>query len=699
MATTVDEILVRIDGDMQGLRKELGDVERRLNTSVKRHQKAASSIGNAFRKLGPIIGTALAGVAIKSIVDVAVNAERLEIQLGYLFNSAEEGSRAFQVMAEYASTVPFSLQQIEAAAQPLAAVAKDADELQALLKLTGDVAAVTGLSFQDTALQLQRSFTAGIGAADMFRDRGVNALLGFQQGAQYSVEETIQKFDEAFGEGGRFNGSADALADTFEGTMSMIGDSMFNLKKDIGEAGFFDALKDEVQGFDEAIKGNDATVKAFADNMGKLLAFLTRITARAIEGMVGAFNDLFNFARGFADAMENEDALTFLNMTLAEVTERGRRLHEQQLQIADSASKAADAIEGEATASLGLKDLSASKGSGVDEKEVAKADKAIVSLTNANKLLRMELKGASEAQLEFERQTQKLTEITPQQEADLITLSNAHADLKKKIEEKNAAEEEADKKREDRLAGIEATTEKINELTFENELLKKSADGATDAEIEFERILQALPHATEKQIEALRKLHEENQRLQEDTEELTPMMESVVSSFESAGRSVSDSLANAFMNGQSAMESFKDITRNLVSQIISNFLRLSVINPIINSLFGFGSGSPNALPTMGTKASGGSVNARVPQLVGERGPELFVPHSAGSVLNNMNTQNALAGGGPSVIVHQNINVETGVSQTVRAEMISLLPQIQESTISAVIDSRQRGGAVATAFGA
>ena len=64
-------------------------------------------------------------------------------------------------------------------------------------------------------------------------------------------------------------------------------------------------------------------------------------------------------------------------------------------------------------------------------------------------------------------------------------------------------------------------------------------------------------------------------------------------------------------------------------------------------------------------------------------------------MNNMNTQNALGGGG--VTVNQTIQIETGVSQTVRAEMLSLLPVIKEDTINAVADSRRRGGSFAQAF--
>ena len=93
-------------------------------------------------------------------------------------------------------------------------------------------------------------------------------------------------------------------------------------------------------------------------------------------------------------------------------------------------------------------------------------------------------------------------------------------------------------------------------------------------------------------------------------------------------------------------------------------------------------------------AGGGAISG--PRIVGERGPELFIPSSTGVIKNNMDTRNLLGGGGP--VVNQVINVDAGVSQTVRAEMMTMLPMFREQAVEAIIDSRRRGGQVATAFG-
>ena len=92
------------------------------------------------------------------------------------------------------------------------------------------------------------------------------------------------------------------------------------------------------------------------------------------------------------------------------------------------------------------------------------------------------------------------------------------------------------------------------------------------------------------------------------------------------------------------------------------------------------------------KALGGNINPNMPYMVGERGPEVVVPKSAGTVIPN-----SQLGGG--IVIEQNLNFATGVSQTVRAEVMNLLPAIKENTLSAVQDARLRGGRFAKDFGA
>ena len=46
------------------------------------------------------------------------------------------------------------------------------------------------------------------------------------------------------------------LAGTFTGTLSMLGDKLFNFKRDVAGAGFFDELKKEFKALNEFIEQN-----------------------------------------------------------------------------------------------------------------------------------------------------------------------------------------------------------------------------------------------------------------------------------------------------------------------------------------------------------------------------------------------------------------------------------------------------------
>ena len=205
-----------------------------------------------------------------------------------LFGSTQEGAKAFDVMANFASKVPFSLEQIQQASGNFAVVAGDANQLSKILEITGNVAAVTGLDFATTAEQIQRSFAGGIASADIFRERGVRDLLGFSAGATVSAEETIKAFEKVFGQGGRFGKATDELANTFTGTLSMLGDKLFNFKRDVAGEGFFDELKKEFKSLNEFIEENSADFEAIGRAISKVLTFAVKAFAGAVRAVAKA---------------------------------------------------------------------------------------------------------------------------------------------------------------------------------------------------------------------------------------------------------------------------------------------------------------------------------------------------------------------------------------------------------------------------
>ena len=249
-----------------------------LQSGLAKVRGAVFNLKNAFLGLG-------AGLVIRNLANTGRELENLQVRLKFLLKDTNEGAKAFDNMVKFASRVPFSLEEIQSGSGILATVTDNAKDLQNMLEITGNVAAVTGLDFRTTAEQIQRSFSAGIGAADLFREKGVRNMLGFQAGATVSIEETAKAFQRVFGRGGRFGKATDDLAQTLGGTLSMLGDKIFAFKKTLLDAGFFSQLKRQFGDLDKFLSDNSESIERIAIGFGVTLA-------KAVEGLVNIFKVL-----------------------------------------------------------------------------------------------------------------------------------------------------------------------------------------------------------------------------------------------------------------------------------------------------------------------------------------------------------------------------------------------------------------------
>ena len=250
------------------------------------------------------------GLVVKSFINVGREVEELGIRFNFLFGNVEEGQKAFKGLIDFAGRVPFSLEEIASASGNLAVVTDNAEELQKVLKITGNVAAVTGLDFRTTAEQIQRSFSSGIGSADLFRERGVRALLGFKAGVAVTTEETIERFEELFGQNGRFSKATEVLATTFTGTLSMLGDKLFKFKLETNEAGFFDFVKNALVVINRMIEENSKALSDFSTAVGQGMVNFIKQFILGMAGLMDLVAPLFRVINnGLAGLIEIVRAL------------------------------------------------------------------------------------------------------------------------------------------------------------------------------------------------------------------------------------------------------------------------------------------------------------------------------------------------------------------------------------------------------
>jgi hypothetical protein len=297
------------------------------------------------------------------------------------------------------------------------------------------------------------------------------------------------------------------------------------------------------------------------------------------------------------------------------------------------------------------------------------AGKRMVDLANAENVVMSQVVPKSQLVLDFEQKR------ADEREGRLNRFFREEEALMSQAVAKSQAMLDLEKQRAD-----------IKERMLMTEIKLRFGDEAALMEMPVE-IDQTAFNKTEN---ALKKIKKETKEVVAALPRINPELDRL----EKLADSVGTSFENAFMSAVDGTMSVKDAFRSMARDIISELYRVFVVKQITGFISGMvmGIGGKPVQGPMLPKAVGGPVSAGQPYLVGERGPELMIPSSNGKIIPN----NQLGGGG-SVIVNQTINVSTGVQQTVRTEIKSLMPQIAESAKAAVADAKRRGGSYGRAF--
>ena len=674
----LDKLLVKIEADLSDLKRGLDKANNQVKNSSSKMSKSMKDFGNTMDRIGKrvlkfggLFATAFGAFQIKQVIDVGRQIEDLQVRLKALFGTAEEGAKAFDVMVKFAGKVPFSLQDIQQASGNLAVVSKDANELAEILEITGNVAGATGLDFRTTAEQISRSFSSSINSADLFRERGVRSMLGFQAGAEVSISQTIEKFKEVFGKGGQFGNVTADLANTLTGTLSMLQDKLFSFRKAISES-FMDEVKKQFGNLNQSLQDSQKQVEKFGKEIGESLAKSVKFFAENIDQIIFGLKALGLFlatAVGvtlgkFIASMNKLGAVLVLTVGFAD--QIGSALKSLGIELSKNPARAGMNDDLETMRVLGesstdsLKRLSKSfkeYGDRVGEKNKNELE--------GNKLLSENLKALQKQQKELE-ETNKKTKMIIVTEQELKEITN---EVNKSFEDAGGQIAEA--------FGKSVT----------------SGEKFGDSMKEIFRSLLAQIVQTTAQILIIDPL------LKSLKNSITGLQTSLPTALGGQGGgngiagAVTGGIVQGLLNsGQGTQYAVEGV--NVGEQITNATGTVTGIQQPITSYDYTGgmSGMFSDFTSFLGFANGGYTPPNKPYMVGERGAEMFVPRTAGNIVPN----NELGGG---VNVTQNISFSTGVVPTVRAEVMNLLPAIKQETINAVAETRARGGAFARTFGA
>ena len=163
-----------------------------------------------------------------------------------------------------------------------------------------------------------------------------------------------------------------------------------------------------------------------------------------------------------------------------------------------------------------------------------------------------------------------------------------------------------------------------------------------------------------------------------------------------------DAFTDAITGAKNFGDAMRDMAKSVVDSLIKMLVQYYITKPLFDAITGSfgGGGSTTSTPTTATTYGGALVmegggftgmGSRSGGVDGKGGfPAILHPNE--TVIDHTKGQSS------GVVVQQTINVTTGVQQTVRAEIVQLMPQIAQAAKGAVADARLRGGNFSKAMG-
>ena len=628
---TAKQDLSNLDAGISNMATTTSDTSTEIDNMGNQTQKASGGflkfIGIAALVAGAVTAISVAFRTLSKSIQVSAEFERVEITLSNLTGSAEKGARALEVITQKAEELPFAFSELASASPTLLTVSKNLEEFRDNIQLAADIAANFNIPFETAVSGLQRAFSAGASAADVFRERGVLAAAGFTAGVSVSVDETIEKFREF---GAEIDGAASKLNKSLGGAASQAGDAFTLFNKELG-----DAIKPELTAFlltlTNLFRQNKSDIDALAKSIGGAVLNGFINVGRAVAILIDLFTTIF------APIKATNNALNVMGTNLPLVA--------AAIFIVVKAQKAATAASlAMANAFIFLQGVT-----GVGLLKVAAGITAAVATTavltkafNAagESIANSGLDGDPNSALgKFNNLLVDITDEAGNLRTEADGIAPAIEPLKEIIV--------------DIASGANSAGEEVKTFADQLRELKDAIDLGTGGLTQYNLLLETL-----QQFLADGKIGlEEYAQLVRDLDESFMQNEGLnnfIDTLGSAQVALSEDLANAFLQGEKAGDAFKSFFKKMITQIIADIIRLQIMQPIIQALMGafgmpgtFGAGGNF---TLTPKARGGPVMAGGTYLVGEQGPELLQMGSQGG---NIVPNGSMSGGGGQVTYNIN----------------------------------------------
>jgi hypothetical protein len=256
----------------------------------------------------------------------------------------------------------------------------------------------------------------------------------------------------------------------------------------------------------------------------------------------------------------------------------------------------------------------------------------------------------------------------------------------------------------------------------DQELLEEAVAKEVISEVKKANLLLQVQKKYYADVEALRDDHSEtledslaeffDEQTAKKLEDQLKKQAIALEDFKQTYRPIFDELGDGFVDAITGAENFADAIKSMAKNVVDSLLRIAVQKLIIDQLFGAftgalgpGAGNGGGMGNLSTLSQRGGINnlpsfdgggftgsgARSGKLDGKGGFMAMV-HPNETIIDHTKGQST---GGVTVV--QNITVNAGVAQTVKAEMMNLLPSFAQAAKNGIVDSKLRGGQYARAL--
>lgn len=733
---TVDELLVRIDASTEQLRREIGRADRSVEGFRRQVDRETRRIDQSFDRLGRGVSTfraALAGIGfgvfVREVFQTATALDRINRRFQATMGTAEAAGAEYQFVATQADRLGLELISTADAYSKFTAAARgtalEGRAARDIFVAVAEASTVMGLSAEETegALRaLEQMVSKGNVQAEELRGQLGERLPGAFQMAANAMGVTTGELDKMLQRGEvtaadllprlarelheTFGPDVERAARSTTAQINRFQNAITDLKGEFARSGFvegflsaMDDLRDVMTdpAFRQAMFDLGQMVGQLAAFLGahaRELALLASImagarTGQALGGIAGSRGRIIGGVGG-----------AILGGVLAD----------RALGVVGGGGSTAPAVSPEIAAARERSD------------EITRAIGDLVSeLHQVNEDLRPLQTGLDEGgggggmqagivdalvrrRIELSRQIRALMDearslptmppaAAPASPAAPAVPSDPLADATPPISFGQPARSRADQIDE----ANNALSEFLRGLEHERQLagLTTRERAIQEAQMRAQRIaLEDGNSLTLEQLDAIRAIVGATI----DLEEAQRAANDALAEGEAFATELGDTLADAIGRAATEFENFGDIARSVLADIQRLIVQTFIVGPIGNVLQGLAGDLFGGLlgGFGGKRAAGGPVTSGAAYLVGERGPELFVPKTDGFVMSNAATMAAASGGGGGTVVINNSYRFDGQSGPTRAELVAVLEQNRQATLAELQDRMSRGGSFARA---